>query len=401
MTDSTQPKRTKLSVDLLLALSWMLICVPACAFAVIQMRTLPGILTGGVGICLGLLPASWLLWWKQNQPQYRTYTVVLIAIALIASGIVLALAPSRVPAADARLQQYYTNTVTIDPYVPSNFVPESDQLRIGFALLSRGNQFVDEINALSDFINLPRLDPFFDMAQSQRILPPTMEIYQQLEADPDFAEVGSTLGWSYNQILNQPWEVGHYYLYIPESAGAEPLPTMVFLHGSFGNFKGYTWVLRDLAEARGMAIIAPSYGLGNWDTPQTSAVIERTLSDAEQHVAIDHERVYLAGISNGGVGVLNVLNTMSSQFSGAIFISSVLQSEILDANAQVVPMLFLTGQLDERVPVDYIRRYATQLDDADFNVTLQTWADADHFLLFTHREAVIDAMNSWLTTLQR
>ena len=39
---------------------------------------------------------------------------------------------------------------------------------------------------------------------------------------------------------------------------------LVFLHGGLGNFQGYWALWKRFADATGVAIVAPTFGSGNW-----------------------------------------------------------------------------------------------------------------------------------------
>jgi hypothetical protein len=133
---------------------------------------------------------------------------------------------------------------------------------------------------------MPYLDPILTRDQARRVSVFTLDLYRDMERDPDFHRLGSAMGWAYAELLGQPFDVGHYYLYVPRNRGSGPSPAIVFLHGSAGNFKAYTWLWSRLAEEQGMVVIAPSYGFGNWDRAGVVAVL-RALDDAATLVDID------------------------------------------------------------------------------------------------------------------
>jgi dipeptidyl aminopeptidase/acylaminoacyl peptidase len=179
------------------------------------------------------------------------------------------------------------------------------------------------------------------------------------------------------------------------------LPAIVFLHGSVGNFKVYTWVLAELAEELGCVIIAPSFGFGMWDRPEGVGLVRDALADAGTLVTLDSGRLWLAGLSNGGLGVSQVANAMSERFRGCILVSPVISDAVANsADFQKKwagrPMLVLTGEDDERVPVSTVRAQTESLRSGGVNVRFVTYAGEDHFLLFSRRQSVLKEIVGWL-----
>ena len=115
---------------------------------------------------------------------------------------------------------------------------------------------------------------------------------------------------------------GHIYTYVPPHAPGERLPVLLFLHGSFGNFKGYFYLWRRFADQHHWIVACPSFGFGNWyrsvGPPAIARALERTLAGTPA----DPERVVLAGLSNGGTGVVRAAASATPKaYAGLIFLS--------------------------------------------------------------------------------
>jgi hypothetical protein len=132
---------------------------------------------------------------------------------------------------------------------PSNLVPEVDQLLMGLAIV----RF---------------LDPFIDNQQTVQLKKMVLEIYKEMENDPEFPYSSSSLGYAYQEILTGQRIGDHFYQYLPNSNSQKPYPVIPFLNGSMGNFKAYSWIWKHIADETGYAIIAPTYGAGNWYNPR-------------------------------------------------------------------------------------------------------------------------------------
>lgn len=335
------------------------------------------------GIILLLLPLLLLGWFR--QPASRTLWSAGLAFALLLlGGFLVALllsAPSGDPGPGSPVQQRFTGDGSFRRYTLTNLIPESEQVNLGFP-------------------TMPYLDPLLTRAQAQRALAPTLDLYQEMEADDDFRELGATIGLAYNGLLGRSLDAGHYYLYVPQQTGPGPLPVLIFLHGAAGNFKAYTWLLSRLAEEMGFALIVPSYGFGTWDEEGVASVL-RALADARQVVNIDPERIYLAGLSNGGIGVSTLAAARPELFRGLIFISPALPADIVGGEdfqdgwiEQRV--LVVTGAADRRIPLSYVEERVEHMRAGGVDVEAITFPHADHFLIFTHAEQLRSEVSAWL-----
>ena len=264
-----------------------------------------------------------------------------------------------------------------------NMLPEIDQFRLGFKLV-------------------PAIDPLFTRQQGHRLAEWTSSIYQELEANPDFNALGSVMPLAYDELWGREFDCGHYILYQPKRPPSSPSnPVLVFLHGSGGNFKAYTWVLSQVAEELGMIIIAPTYGMGNWHEPATTNLIENAIQDARKIADIDLSQIHLMGLSNGGLAVSQAGLHLGKRVRSLCFLSPVFERMLIGTPEFSAlwtgrPVLVVSGKHDDRVPIDYVKASADMMSSAKIDVTFTAVEDADHFLLFSHRQQVIRAVIEWL-----
>ncbi len=327
------------------------------------------------------LAAGWL--WPGRPAAWRWVSLTLSVALVGLLAAILQAAPDGLPAPGSPVSQRFTGSAGFQRYALANIVPEIEQINLGFWVM-------------------PYLDDLFTVQQARRDAPFTLALYQDMENDPNFHQLGSAMGWSYAEIMGQTFEVGHYYLYVPRQRPAGPLPVLVFLHGSFGNFKTYTWVWAKLAEERGFVIIVPSYGFGNWWRPDSDQIVPRVLADAARVVEIDRSRIYLAGLSNGGFGVVRQGLASPGQFRGLIFISPVMEAELVDSPPFLKawrdrPVLVMAGEADERIPLQYVTQRVSALKTGGVNVTYVTYPAEDHFLFFSQSTRVLNDISTWLS----
>lgn len=339
------------------------------------------------GFALSLIPATIYLRYAQvrNRLLWGWVSAALgVVIIAVLAGVVLT-TPSGYPPTTSLVQQRFSQQTQFPRYDISNIVPEAEQVNLGFWVM-------------------PFLDKRFTRRQAARVSVTTFDLYKKMENDPDFREMGSAMGWAYADLRHQPFDVGHYYLYVPKNRKSAALPAIVFLHGSAGNFKVYTWVWSQLAEELGYAIIVPSFGFGNWRGPGGESAVTKALADAQTVVQLDQNRIYLAGLSNGGLGVSLLAESAPERFRGLIFISPVMVTEQVDQPAFQAkwagrPVLVLTGEADERIPLSYVTTRVENLAQGGVDVEYHTYPGEDHFLLFSQREPILQVISKWLNTL--
>lgn len=169
---------------------------------------------------------------------------------------------------------------------------------------------------------------------------------------------------------------------------------VVLLHGYAGNFAVYCWQLSRAARAISALTVCPSVGpKGDWWSPQGAKTLERTLAWlAGQGV----QRVYLAGLSNGGVGASVLASRVSHpgiQVRGLVLISGA------DPRAPVpsVPVLLVQGARDSMMPAWAMRAFSQRLGRRATYVEV----DSGHFAFLDRHEACEKAIAAWLVARER
>ena len=155
-----------------------------------------------------------------------------------------------------------------------------------------------------------------------------------------------------------------------------------------------------MADRVGCTVIAPTFGLGNWEQEGAYEAITAVVQDASRYALIDPDQIHLMGLSNGGKGVCLAETQPGPTFRSIILLSAVLHNGIqpatLAARLANRRALIMSGSRDDRVPWDYVNGYASQLERAGMQVTKRRFADDDHFLFFRRSDAVLSEVGDWL-----
>lgn len=166
-------------------------------------------------------------------------------------------------------------------------------------------------------------------------------------------------------------------------------------------------VLAPAARRHGYALVAPSFGAGLWynrDGPDGSlATLSDTLDWMRRSKGFDMDRLVLAGLSNGGFGVYEALRAWPGQWSAVAWLSAIQYPEWAPALANArapsgrsPPQLMLHGGDEDRIPLDFLMESVTAARSLGVTPDLDIVEDADHFLMFTHRERVEEAISRLL-----
>lgn len=300
-------------------------------------------------------------------------------------------------------------TVWLVMLAPDGHLPEGARIqhrytegKWGFQRQALGNLLPELDQFLLGFKVVPLIDRYFTFEQSRKVSGWTAEIYRELEADADFHALGSVMPHAYSDLWFSRSGQGHSFLYVPPGLRRDvPAPVLVFLHGSGGNFKAYPWLLSQIADELGFVLICPSYGMGDWTSADSSKVVDAALADAKKVVKLDGGKMHLMGLSNGGKGLGHVGRDVGEKFVSLTFISPVFEvrsliNPLFIKNWQDKSIHIITGAEDDRVPVQSVRDGANLMKANGGQVTLRIVPEADHFLLFSHRQAVIAQLKEWL-----
>ncbi|WNG24325.1 alpha/beta hydrolase [Cystobacter fuscus] len=181
---------------------------------------------------------------------------------------------------------------------------------------------------------------------------------------------------------------------IPPPGQASPETAVVFLHGYAGNFAVYCWQMARSAQAISALTVCPSVGpAGDWGSRRGEDTLERTYAWLATRGV---RRVYLGGLSNGGVGASVLVRRAAHpglELRGLLLISGAETKAPLPQ----VPMLLVEGKRDTMMPARLMRELARRAG------RLATYVEVDsgHFAFLDRHEACEKAIASWLLDRER
>lgn len=153
-------------------------------------------------------------------------------------------------------------------------------------------------------------------------------------------------------------------LFVPESyQPKKSYALIVCLHG-FG-FTGEEYLERWRTRLGDEYLLAcPTYSSGAWFTRQAEELVSATIREVQRRYHIDPDRVFLTGMSNGGIGAWLIGMHHAPLFAGIAPMASGLDDVLMPflANLRNTPIYIIHGAQDQVMPVHLSRTIAKQLD---------------------------------------
>ena len=162
------------------------------------------------------------------------------------------------------------------------------------------------------------------------------------------------------------------------------------------------WVLAKLSSQTKCAVIAPTFGIGNWDKSGGAELVVNVAREALATLPLDPETVFLMGYSNGAMGVTRAAVKEPRLFKGLIYVSPVTEDEFFATPEFLTrksdrKILFLQGGRDKRIPRSIVERTVASLKRLGCDVRLKVYDEEDHYLLFSQQEAVRGEIEKFMT----
>lgn len=175
-------------------------------------------------------------------------------------------------------------------------------------------------------------------------------------------------------LIDQKATIGsseiRYALYVPEGYSPQiAYPLIVCLHGAGfdGNRYLERWSTR-LGES--YIILCPSVEGGVWWTDEAAVQVISLIQDIKARYNIDTNRIFLTGMSNGGVGALRIGINFPDRFAGVAPMAGAMPVEAMPflKNLKNTPVYIIHGSKDQVMSVEYSRKINSRLQDLGYDV---------------------------------
>jgi phospholipase/carboxylesterase len=192
-------------------------------------------------------------------------------------------------------------------------------------------------------------------------------------------------------------ERSDYTLYIPEDYSPnKPLTLIVALHGGYGQGYEYIWTWLRPARSHSYAILAPKSLGDTWDmsvpSRDTRSVV-RIFNEVTNEYAIDRNRVYLSGLSDGGMFTYILGLEQSQLFRGLAPVAGALHlavdNMLREGRGKDTPLLVVHGVHDLIFPVNFTRQTCNLLKQIGYNVTYEELSDWGHAYPYSINERMV------------
>jgi len=218
------------------------------------------------------------------------------------------------------------------------------------------------------------------------------------------ADAAPATGFLYKSIEIDGEKYAYCVFVTPSYRPDRATPCILFLHGSGerGNdgFKqtdvGIGRALRR-AHSRfpGIVVMPQCRSEDVWWSPKMTQMVSRIMQATNAEYNLDHDRVYLTGLSLGGGGCWHFATAMPNAFAAVAPICAISDARIgrpgLAPRLKDVPLWVFHGGADQAVPVADSQEMVRAIREAGGNVQYTEYPGAGH----TIWDRVYDDMDFW------
>ncbi|MCC6966162.1 MAG: hypothetical protein IT391_07740 [Nitrospira sp.] len=166
-------------------------------------------------------------------------------------------------------------------------------------------------------------------------------------------------------VRDRPYRVS---LSIPQSyEPTKDYALVVCLHGA--GFTGEAYLDRWKSRLGEQYILAcPTYPAGAWFTRRAEDLVLATVQLVRERYRIDPNRIFLSGMSNGGIGAWLIGMHHAPLFAGLAPMASGIDDVLFPflENLRTTPVYIIHGSQDQVMPVELSRKLAGELKNLDY-----------------------------------
>ncbi len=168
--------------------------------------------------------------------------------------------------------------------------------------------------------------------------------------------------------------------------------TVIFLHGTGGNWGLLCYLVAEAARERGFNTVCPSSGaFGMWGSERGRRVFQNVLEVLKDRGS---KHIVLAGLSAGGIGAAELAKEFSRNLEGLVL----LFGSHPDVSFAHIPTLHVYGRKDERMPQRWLASFAEMQKKQFADVEVHA-LDDDHFSLLKNPHDTQTRIVAWLSRI--
>ncbi len=330
---------------------------------------------------IACIPASALFAVEKSRRRRFVPVATTGGLGLLLFALIILSAPTGTPDSTSTINQVFLRDYDFPRFSPFNILPEIDQYKLGF-------------------IVGPRLGMLRGQKEARRLSELLLPLYREMEQRPEYCALGSVSRYTLAQLWGGTFDVGHVYQYVPQASTESRLPVMIALHGFGGNNKAYLAIWEKFGIRNTYIVLCPSFGFGSWGGGGSDAV-ERVRQYAIEKLNGDPDRIFLAGYSNGSLGVSRTIAVHPEHYAGAIFISPAIDTHVLNSAPFLKawgnrPILCVTGTADGRISESSVSSNMESLKGLGLHCDYKVYPQEDHFLMFEPDGQCFREIERWL-----
>ncbi len=219
----------------------------------------------------------------------------------------------------------------------------------------------------------------------------------------DQASAGAATGFIQREKTT---EHGQYTLYVPEDyTPSRHWPLIVSLHGGYGEGFEYIWTWLRPARSRAYILLAPKSLGPTWEMTMQSAdtrSVVAMLAEVGRQYSIDRARVYLTGLSDGGIFTYILGIERHDLFAGLAPVAGALHMAVdpmlREGRAREVPIFVIHGVHDFIFPVAFTRQTCELLKGLGYNVRYEELPQWGHAFPYSINQRLV---LPWFESLPR
>jgi poly(3-hydroxybutyrate) depolymerase len=187
-----------------------------------------------------------------------------------------------------------------------------------------------------------------------------------------------------------------YYMFVPDSAGSDPVPLVIALHGSGRDGRPLVELLRTIATKERFIVVGPdAIDRRGWQVPADGPALFYDLIEAvKAKHPVDGRRIYLFGHSAGASFALSMGLMESDYFAGVAAHAVAMPEEGRDRllalpHTRTLPIAIFHGTKDETIPIANALRTRDLLIKAGFPVDFHELPGYEHNSIYGRGDSIL------------